>query len=167
MGRKKIALISASNANAFIDYISKKLDHDTTDKFVKLIDEAKNTRHKLELEFSHEYDVDMFDIIDNETLNENHTQMLVEISDRSFKAVNDLIESTKGLKTAFRNATAQKLYKLKNKHTEDSRVLIQMSYTERHRLLKIRDLCRENDLDFDDQLSHFHYQLKKQIEAKT
>lgn len=161
MGRKKIALISYDNSTEFIDYISKKLDHNTTSEFVRLISEAKDTQVSLKGEFDLEYHVDV--VFEPEALNEKHKQMLAEICERSFKAVNDLVESTKGLKAAFRNATAQKLYKQKNKYRADSRVVMELGFIERNTLINIRKLCNENDIVFSEQLSDFRYQLEKQI----
>lgn len=78
--------------------------------------------------------------------------------------MNAVIESVDGgLKVAFRNAQAQKRHKAKNKFTGNARVVMEMGFDERFVLLQLREMCKENDINFHDELRDFRYELLKKI----
>lgn len=161
MSRNKKTVVNNKSYREFTHYInarSKKLGADRVDELSVLISSAVFRWRELEHGISAKYENYQ---TDPEMLTELHKAELALVDTTVFEKVNNAVDSITGLKSAFRNAQNQKRYKNKNKHETDRKVSLEMTVSERHWLLSIREECKKQEVDLTDVLMKCNIALKK------
>lgn len=161
MSRNKKTVVNNKNYREFTHYInarSKKLGADRVDELSVLISSAVLQWRELERGISAKYENYQ---TDPEMLTEPHKTALALVDTTVFEKVNNAVDSIAGLKSAFRNAQNQKRYKNNNKHETNRKVSLEMTVSERHWLLSIREECKEQKIDLTDVLMKCNIALKK------